>query len=29
MQASIKKLHDQELAQRQGYENYLGGFDVE
>jgi hypothetical protein len=29
MQASIKKLQDQELAQRQGYEGYLGALDVE
>jgi hypothetical protein len=29
MQATIKKSQDDELKQRQGYENYLGGLDVE
>jgi hypothetical protein len=29
MQATIKRSQDDELKQRQGYENYLGGLDVE
>ena len=29
MQATIKKLQDEEHRQREGYENYLGALDVE
>jgi septal ring factor EnvC (AmiA/AmiB activator) len=29
MQATIKRSQDDELKQRQGYENYLGGLDAE
>jgi len=29
IQASIKKLQDEELRHRQTYENYLGSLDVE